>query len=117
MDGVHHPVAPGRDGGGSLPVVTVFRSRLREGVEEEYEPLAAQLLELAGAMEGFVDFKTFVADDGERVSIVTFDGAQSHAAWRDDPRHRAAQRFGRERLYESYRIAVCELIDERCFER
>ena len=70
----------------------------------------------ARAMPGFVDFKTFVADDGERVSIVVFDSPEAHAAWRDDPRHRAAQRRGREEWYAEYRIQVCALERERTFQ-
>ena len=46
-------------------------------------------------MPGFVDFKSFVADDGERVSIVTFASVETHRAWRDHPEHRAAQHMGR----------------------
>ncbi len=47
---------------------------------------------------GFVEFKQFVADDGERVTLVTFDSAEHEAAWRDDVEHRAAQQEGRDHL-------------------
>ncbi len=91
-------------------VVTVFRSRRRAGSEEAYARLAETMLAAARAVPGFVDFSTFVADDGERVSIVTFATAEAHAAWRDDPGHRAAQQQGRDELYEWYsiQVAVCE---------
>ena len=36
-------------------ILTVFRSRLRPGVEAEYRPLAVEMSELAHHMEGFVD--------------------------------------------------------------
>lgn len=94
------------------PVVTIFRNRLCEGVAEVYGPLAAEMDGLARSMPGFVEAKTFTADDGERVTIVTFADRASHDAWRDDPRHRAAQGRGRSELYESYRLQVC-----RCEER
>ena len=87
-------------------VVTVFRSRRREGTEDAYGPLADAMLEAARSVPGFVDFTTFVAADGERVSLVTFDSPESHAAWRDDPRHLAAQQQGRDQLYDGYSVQV-----------
>lgn len=103
---------------GALPasaVVTIFRSRLRAGAEPEYQPLARRMEAIARTMPGFVDFKTFSSADGERVSVVVFSDAGSHAAWRDHPEHREAQRAGRDRLYSSYHIAVCTLATERRF--
>lgn len=105
------------DGLPSGAVLTVFRSRLRPGVEAEYGPLAQQLEALARAMDGFVDFKTFTAADGERVSVVIFADSDAHDAWRNHPRHREAQRAGRERLYASYHISVCTVTAERRYPR
>jgi len=98
------------------PVVTVFRSRLREGAGPEYEPLAKRMLALARTMEGFVDFASFRADDGERLSLITFASMSTHRAWRDHPEHRAAQAAGRARLYEEFSIQVCRGVHERQFE-
>ncbi len=98
-------------------IVTVFRSRLRPESLAEYHETAERMLELAQAMPGFVDFKTFVADDGERVSVITFASLETQRAWRDHPEHRATQKIGRERLYASYGISVGEVIGESNFER
>ena len=95
-------------------IVTVFRSRLRDD-REGYDETADEMEAAARAMPGFVDFKTFSADDGERVSLVRFDSIETHNAWRDDPRHRAAQHRGRQEWYAEYRIQVCELRSERTF--
>ncbi|MHB8220242.1 MAG: antibiotic biosynthesis monooxygenase family protein [Acidimicrobiales bacterium] len=109
------PAAPDPAALPSAAVVTVFRSRLRPGVEQEYVPLAQRMETLARSMPGFVDFKTFTAADGERVSVVVFTDADAHNAWRDHPEHREAQRAGRERLYARYHIAVCTLTGEHRF--
>jgi heme-degrading monooxygenase HmoA len=87
-------------------VVTVFRSRPRAGTDDVYGPLADAMLTAASAQPGFVDFATFESTDGERVSLVTFATPEAHAAWRDDPAHRAAQQRGRDELYEWYSIQV-----------
>jgi len=66
--------------------------------------------ELAQAMPGFVEYKTFTADDGERVSIITFDSAEHQAAWRHHNEHALAQRRGREDYYASYELSVCKIL-------
>ena len=95
-------------------MVTVFRSRLRE-VHDGYDEKADEMEAAARSMPGFVDFKSFVADDGERVSIAVFDSPESHAAWRDHPEHRVVQRQGRDEWYAEYHIQVCQLLFEHDF--
>lgn len=85
-------------------IITVFRSRLLPGVDAEYGRLAAEMSRLAASMSGFVSEKTFVADDGERVTIVLFVDAASQQAWRDHPAHRRAQERGRAELYSEYSL-------------
>jgi heme-degrading monooxygenase HmoA len=97
--------------------VTVFRNRLRPEALEEYGPLADRRAELAESMPGFVERKTFVADDGERLTLVVFQTREQQHAWRDHPEHRAAQRAGLDRLYSEYRLQVCTLDDDRAFVR
>ena len=107
---------PPSDGTPDPQMVTVFRSRLRadaDGYDEAADAIEAR----ARRAPGFVDFKTFVAADGERVSLVVFADRASHDAWRDDPEHREAQRHGREDWYAEYHIQVCELVGERIFPR
>ena len=87
-------------------VVTVFRNRIREGAEDAYAATAPGISELAASMPGFVDAKTFVAGDGERVTVVTFASRDTHEAWRDHPEHRDAQRRGVEEFYSTYSIQV-----------
>jgi len=106
---------PEHSGTPSARVVTVFRSRLAPGVGDEYGRTADRMLELARAMPGFEDFKTFEADDGERVSVITFATMEDQRAWLDHPEHRAAQRLGRERLYASYAISVSQVVREHRF--
>jgi heme-degrading monooxygenase HmoA len=90
--------------------VTVFRSRLRADVPDDFAPLAVELEQRARTFPGFVDFKEFTATDGERLAVVTFASAAAEAAWRDDPEHRDAQRQGRDRFYAEYDIAVCSVV-------
>ena len=98
-------------------VVTVFRSRLRPEARPAYAEDAPLVLALARSMPGFVDAKGFVADDGERVTLVTFADRESNEAWRDHPEHRAAQRRGIDGYYATYSIQVGETTYASSFVR
>lgn len=89
-------------------MVTVFRSRRRDGSDVAYRELSEAMQAAARSVPGFVDFKTFTAEDGEHVSLVTFASLESHQVWRNDQRHRQAQRQGREEFYDEYSIQVGE---------
>jgi heme-degrading monooxygenase HmoA len=86
-------------------VVTVFRSRLRTDADA-YPEHAAQMSALARTMPGYVEHKSFTAEDGERVTLVTFADRLSHDAWGRHPEHREAQRAGVRDYYEEYSISV-----------
>jgi heme-degrading monooxygenase HmoA len=98
-------------------VVTVFRSRLRPEAAEAYAGHAAEVLRLALSMPGLVDVKSFSAEDGERVTLVTFADQESHDAWRHHLDHVAAQRKGRSDYYSEYSIQVCSTIRANEFSR
>ena len=60
------------------------------------------MLATAKEMPGFVEFKSFKADDGERVSLVYWQDHETMAAWRKHPRHRIAQGHGRAKWYQEF---------------
>lgn len=97
-------------------ILTVFRSRLSDAAYDAgYEARADEMLARARAMPGFVEFTSYTADDGERVSVVVFATRAEHDAWARDLDHRAAQQQGRDTFYSEYRITVAEVTDERAW--
>jgi heme-degrading monooxygenase HmoA len=96
-------------------IVTVFRSRLRPGVREEYVAMANRMNEIARTIPGYVSHKDFFSDDGERVAIVEFAHEKGQRAWQTNPEHRAAQKLAREKYYTDYHIQVCTLDRESKF--
>ena len=98
-------------------IVTIFRSRLRPGLRDEYVALVTRMAELAATMPGYISHKGFFADDGERVTIVEFESEETLRAWRMHPEHIAAQRAGREKYYTEYSVQICEMQRESKFKR
>jgi heme-degrading monooxygenase HmoA len=91
-------------------VVTIFRSRLDPEQAAPYYEMAGRIRMLAECMPGFISFKTFGAEDGERVSIIEFESEEALRAWREHPEHRKAQELGRTVFYADFQIQVCSII-------
>jgi heme-degrading monooxygenase HmoA len=98
-------------------VVVVFRSRLTAEAGDDYSQMAEEMLATAQEMPGFVEFKSFKSDDGERVSLVYWQDHETMAAWRNHPRHRIAQTNGRAKWYAYFRLEVADILRETKFER
>ena len=71
-------------------IVTVFRSRLMPGLQDEYVALVDRMQQIARTIPGYISHKGFFADDGERVTIVEFETEEGMRAWRMHPEHRVA---------------------------
>jgi heme-degrading monooxygenase HmoA len=98
-------------------IVTVFRSRLRPGAERQYGPMAAQMSALAKAVPGYISHKGFIAEDGERVTIVEFESEEALRAWRIDPEHAKAKKHGIAQFFSSYSFQICTVQRARSWER
>jgi heme-degrading monooxygenase HmoA len=98
-------------------VIVLFRSRLAEEAGDGYSQMAEEMVATARAMPGFVDVKTFRAEDGERLTVVWWQDQETMRAWREHPRHLVAQRLGKERFYSQFTVEVAELVRSSRFER
>ncbi len=98
-------------------ILVLFRSRLRPEAGADYHEMAAEMLATAEGMPGFIDFKSYRADDGERLSVIRWQDLSTMAQWREHPRHKIAQQAGRERWYQFFRIEVAEVTREASFHR
>jgi heme-degrading monooxygenase HmoA len=98
-------------------MVTIFRSRLMPGVDDQYHPVADRMDALAAAVPGYISHKAFVAADGERLTVVEFDSEEEMETWRRHPEHRQAQQNGRDIYYSEYRLTTCEVRRETRFAR
>jgi heme-degrading monooxygenase HmoA len=96
-------------------IVTVFRSRLKPESQQEYMQWSARMSELAKTMPGYISHKGFVAEDGERVTIVEFESEEAQRAWSVKAEHVEAKKKGRKDFYSEYRLQVCSVQREMIF--
>ncbi len=97
-------------------VLTVFRARLKDEGRDAYYALAPRMGELARAMPGYKSHKVFVAEDGERVTIVEFEDEASQQGWARQVDHVAAKQEGRKSFYAEYRLQICQVVRESSFK-
>lgn len=98
-------------------LIVTFRSRLTTTDPEGYAAMDATLSELVKDAPGFIAVKSYRADDGERLTLVWWQDAETLRAWRELPVHREAQRTGRAKWYEWYEMEVAEVVRESRFKR
>jgi len=97
-------------------LITVFRSRLKPGLRDEYAAAVDRMSELARTMPGYISHKSFYAEDGERCTIVEFAHAEGLRTWRTNPEHLVAQKMARQKYYTEYSVQVCTLDRESKFK-
>jgi heme-degrading monooxygenase HmoA len=89
--------------------LVVFRNRLREGASG-YGETAVAMAELVAEQPGFVEVKTFTADDGERVTLGYFEDLAALERWGRHAEHLEAQEQGRQEFYSAYDLEVCDIL-------
>jgi heme-degrading monooxygenase HmoA len=94
-----------------------FRSKLTPQAGADYDAMSAEMERLARASAGFIDVKAYKSDDGERLTLVWWQDAATLKQWANDVRHLQAQRMGRARWYEYYKMEVAEVTRESRFTR
>jgi len=94
-------------------IVTVFRSRLNPETLAAYGAVAKHMSELARTMPGYVSHKGFVAEDGERVTIVEFETEDALHQWSVHPDHAKAKRQGIGSFFSEYKFQICSVIKSR----
>jgi len=68
-----------------------------------------KLMKLIGEQPGFIGSESWRNEEGYGITVAYFDSAEASKAWGELPQHREAQKLGREKWYEHYRIRVCKV--------
>ena len=89
-------------------IVAIFRARVRSDNADRYYALADEMGEIARSMPGFISWKGYFAEDGERVSVHEWETAEALEAWRTHPEHLRIQKLGRQDFYDEYTLYVMD---------
>ncbi len=85
----------------------------KEGMEK-YLELAAMLKELLVNAEGFIRAERFESlnNEGKLLSLNVWESEEAVSKWRNTLEHRMSQAEGRNKLFQSYTITICQSLRE-----
>ena len=90
-------------------IIVLFELKPTPEGRARYLELAAMLKPLLSGFEGFIRAERFesLADHSKLLSMNVWTDEAAVSRWRNTLKHRLAQREGRDKLIESYRVTVC----------
>ncbi len=86
------------------PYYAVIFTSLRTAGDRGYEEMAQRMLELAARQEGFLGVES--AREGLGITVSYWSSLEAIRAWKRNAEHQDAQRLGRERWYERFRVRI-----------
>ncbi len=92
--------------------VVIFEVEPQEGRREDYLGLAADLRAELEKIDGFLSVERFesLSQKGKILSLSFWRDEEAIARWRNEERHRQAQRSGRTGIFRNYRIRVAAVL-------
>lgn len=93
-------------------IAVIFEFTPAEGRFPEYMQLVETLKADLARAEGFISLERFesITTRGKFISLQFWRDEESVRKWRNLQRHRAAQKAGRERIFDSYRLRIATVI-------
>jgi heme-degrading monooxygenase HmoA len=95
----------------------IFSSLRTESDNEGYGRAAERMMELAARQPGFLGVESARDDRGEGITVSYWRSLEDIRRWKLDAEHATAQRQGRERWYERYRLRIAQVTEEYSFAR
>ena len=86
------------------PYYAVIFTSILEGVIEEYGDMAEKMIDLAQQQDGFLGVES--AREGIGITVSYWRDLESVRAWKLHSEHLLAQKLGREKWYQSYKLRV-----------
>ncbi|QLF70079.1 antibiotic biosynthesis monooxygenase [Peteryoungia desertarenae] len=96
------------------PCFVVCFSSQRTAGDDGYGAMAESMVALAKQQPGFLGMESVRGADGFGITNSYWTDEASILAWKAVVSHQAAQRLGRERWYEDYRVIVAKV--ERAYD-
>lgn len=97
------------------PYYAVIFTNLQTKDIEGYVQMAESMEQLARQQPGFIDFEH--AREDIAITISYWESLEAIANWKANLDHLKAQRLGKERWYEWYKIRICKVDREYSFQK
>jgi len=97
------------------PYYAVIFTNLQTNDAEGYSAMAETMERLARQQPGFLDFEQ--AKENIGITISYWESLDAIARWKANLDHLEAQKIGKDRWYEWYKIRICKIEREYSFQR
>jgi len=101
-------------------IAVIFEVKPKSEGKKEYLQIASELRELLKDIDGFISIERFqsISEEGKILSLSFWRDEKAIEQWRTLVEHRAAQKKGKDSLFNSYRIRVAPVVrDYSALER
>ncbi len=101
-------------------IAVIFEVHPADGQRDVYLDIAAELRPLLDDIDGFISIERFesLALPGKVLSLSFWRDEESIEKWRNMVEHRSAQRAGRCRVFQDYRLRIAGVVrDYGMFDR
>ncbi|CAA6604819.1 conserved hypothetical protein [Rhodospirillaceae bacterium LM-1] len=88
--------------------VVVFISQRAEG-DNGYGTMAERMVESVEKFDGYLGAESVRDASGFGITVSYWQGLDDISRWKADAEHQAAQRLGREKWYEHFRLTVAKV--------
>ncbi len=97
----------------------IFEAYPHASQKDRYFELAAQLREDLINQPGFIHVERFqsLVDEGKILSLSCWESEEAIAGWRNHAEHMVVQKEGKEKIFDSYRLRVAEVVRDYGFSR
>lgn len=99
----------------NLPYYAVIFTSVRTDIEQGYAEMANLMVEIAKEQEGFLGVESARSDVGITVSY--WKDLASIQNWKNNLDHLQAQKMGKQKWYESYKVRIALVEREYGFEK
>jgi heme-degrading monooxygenase HmoA len=87
------------------PYYAVIFTSVRTDGDNGYDDMSDKMLKLASEQDGFLGVESARNEIG--ITISYWQSLQSIKTWKTNMQHQLAQKYGREKWYEQYKVRIC----------
>lgn len=95
----------------------IFTSKRTEVDPEGYNAMADRMVELASQQPGFLGIESARGPDGNGITVSYWESLDAIHQWRKNAEHLEAQRLGKEKWYEWFRLRIARVERGYSFSR
>jgi heme-degrading monooxygenase HmoA len=91
------------------PYYAVIFTSKRTAGDHGYDAMAARMVELGSARDGFLGIESARATDGLGITVSYWRDEAAILAWKREREHQQAQRGGKESWYAAYEVRIAKV--------